>query len=210
MTVDQLKLNMIVYHEKVYNGREELKIVGIRECEVEVEGDFSGGTHQIHQKTWLPIKGLSLHRNQSVSEDKSVEWFQDAIQRFKTRSSTRFVWRVPDIHKDNLIFETSYCSKKIHATWEMFKEYFNDKVYHLRRREIIECLHSLAFYAVIEIVLRENPAEVDPHKLSTKFLKSQRAWLNFIDEKTKTMETLFLNHSMRTGYWCPRFELEIK
>lgn len=35
-----------------------MKIVGIRETEVELEGDFSGGTHNVVQKSWLPIKGL--------------------------------------------------------------------------------------------------------------------------------------------------------
>jgi hypothetical protein len=47
-------LNMYpVYIEDVYNGKEPFKVVGIRENQVELEGDFSGGTHNICQKDWF-------------------------------------------------------------------------------------------------------------------------------------------------------------
>jgi hypothetical protein len=47
-------LNMYpVYIEGVYHGREPFKIVGIRETQVELEGDFSGGTHNVTQKDWF-------------------------------------------------------------------------------------------------------------------------------------------------------------
>lgn len=47
-------LNMYpVYNEKIYNGHEPFKIVGIRENEVELEGDFSGGTHLVRNKDWF-------------------------------------------------------------------------------------------------------------------------------------------------------------
>lgn len=55
-----LKLNQKVYHKKIYNGKELMKIVGIREKEVELEGDWSGGTHNVCQKAWMPISGLIL------------------------------------------------------------------------------------------------------------------------------------------------------
>lgn len=42
-----------VYVNSVYEGREPLKIVGIRENEVELEGDYSGGTHDVTQKQWF-------------------------------------------------------------------------------------------------------------------------------------------------------------
>jgi len=51
-------LGMEVYHEDIYHGKEKLKVVGIRETEVELEGDLSGGTHNMNQKCWMPIKGL--------------------------------------------------------------------------------------------------------------------------------------------------------
>lgn len=47
-------LNMYpVYIEGVYRGREPFKIVGIRENQIELEGDFSGGTHNVCQKDWF-------------------------------------------------------------------------------------------------------------------------------------------------------------
>jgi hypothetical protein len=52
------ELGMQVFHETLYNGKECMKIVGIRYDEVELEGDYSGGTHNLIQKDWLPIKGL--------------------------------------------------------------------------------------------------------------------------------------------------------
>lgn len=55
-----LKLGMVVYHEELYGGRERMEIVGLRETEVELEGDYSGGTHNVCQKDWLPIKGVLL------------------------------------------------------------------------------------------------------------------------------------------------------
>ncbi len=47
-------LNMYpVYIEGVYEGHEPFKVVGIRENQVELEGDFSGGTHNVCQKDWF-------------------------------------------------------------------------------------------------------------------------------------------------------------
>ena len=54
----KIELGMIVYHEDCYNGKEPLKVIGIRENEVELEGDYSGGTHNVCQRDWLPIKGI--------------------------------------------------------------------------------------------------------------------------------------------------------
>lgn len=47
-------LNMYpVYVEGLYYGHEPFKIVGIREDQVELDGDFSGGTHNVRQKDWF-------------------------------------------------------------------------------------------------------------------------------------------------------------
>ena len=59
----KLKLGQKVYHEKIYWGKEEMKVVGIRENEVELEGDYSGGTHAVCQKDWLPLKGVLLSKS---------------------------------------------------------------------------------------------------------------------------------------------------
>ena len=51
-------MDMRVFHEEIYKGKEPMKVVGIRKTEVELEGDYSGGTHAVSQKSWMPIKGL--------------------------------------------------------------------------------------------------------------------------------------------------------
>jgi hypothetical protein len=53
------KIGQTVYHRNVYQHQEGLKIVSIREHELELEGDYSGGTHNVCQKQWMPIKGVS-------------------------------------------------------------------------------------------------------------------------------------------------------
>ena len=56
--VSKPNLGMKVFHETIYNGKELMKVVGIRESEAELEGDYSGGTQPVTQKSWLPIGGL--------------------------------------------------------------------------------------------------------------------------------------------------------
>lgn len=56
-TVVTPALGMQVFHESIYDGRELMKVVGIRESQVELEGDYSGGTHNVIEKDWLPILG---------------------------------------------------------------------------------------------------------------------------------------------------------
>lgn len=44
-----------VYVEELYQGHEPMKVVGIRQNEVELEGDYSGGTHNVTQRDWINI-----------------------------------------------------------------------------------------------------------------------------------------------------------
>ena len=55
--VQKPKLGMRVFHEKIYNGKEPMIVVGIRKDQVELEGDYSGGTHNVIEKDWLPLEG---------------------------------------------------------------------------------------------------------------------------------------------------------
>lgn len=52
-----------VYREAVYNGHEPLKVVGVRQHEVELEGDYSGGTHGGYQKEWVPLEECFMIRS---------------------------------------------------------------------------------------------------------------------------------------------------
>jgi hypothetical protein len=58
-----LALGQKVYHKEIYSGRELMEIVGIRKNEVELEGDYSGGTHNVIQRDWLPIEGVLFQYN---------------------------------------------------------------------------------------------------------------------------------------------------
>ena len=59
MGAHKLEIGQFVYHREIYNHRERMKIVGLRQNEVELEGDYSGGTNNVCQKQWMPIKGTS-------------------------------------------------------------------------------------------------------------------------------------------------------
>jgi hypothetical protein len=58
----KIRLGMTVYHKDIYWGKESMKVVGIRENEVELEGDYSGGTHNVCQKDWVSIEGLLFEK----------------------------------------------------------------------------------------------------------------------------------------------------
>jgi hypothetical protein len=62
------RIGDIVYHRSVYEHKEPLKVVGIMEDELLLEGDYSGGTHNVCQRSWLPIKGTSRICNHSFKE----------------------------------------------------------------------------------------------------------------------------------------------
>ena len=53
------QIGQTVYHRSVYEHKEPLKIVGILEDKLLLEGDYSGGTNNVCQRDWLPIKGTS-------------------------------------------------------------------------------------------------------------------------------------------------------
>lgn len=58
-TAADFKYGDTVYHRSVYEHKEPLKVVGITEDKLLLEGDYSGGTHNVIQRDWLPIKGTS-------------------------------------------------------------------------------------------------------------------------------------------------------
>lgn len=58
---NQLKFDMEVYHQDIYCGNERITVVGLRKDSVELQGDYSGGTHGVSQKDWLPLNGVLLY-----------------------------------------------------------------------------------------------------------------------------------------------------
>jgi hypothetical protein len=63
VSVEDLRINQLVYHKNIYDGHERMRIVGLKETEVELEGDWSGGTHNVCQRDWMPIDGVLLTKN---------------------------------------------------------------------------------------------------------------------------------------------------
>jgi len=57
------KLNDEVYHPV---DAAPFKVVGIRETEVEIEGDWSGGTHNVIQKDWVSPDVIKPYDNTKV------------------------------------------------------------------------------------------------------------------------------------------------
>lgn len=57
---EQFFIGQKVRHDKIYNGNEIMKVVGIRENHVELQGDYSGGTNCVSQKDWETIKGTFI------------------------------------------------------------------------------------------------------------------------------------------------------
>ena len=61
--IEDLRINQMVYHKEIYDGHEQMRIVGLKENEVELEGDWSGGTHNVCQRDWMPLEGVLLTKN---------------------------------------------------------------------------------------------------------------------------------------------------
>lgn len=53
-----LQLGQKVFHKDIYDGKELMEVVGIRKTQVELEGDYSGGTHNVTQTCWESIEGI--------------------------------------------------------------------------------------------------------------------------------------------------------
>jgi len=64
----KFEVGQTVYHRDIYSHKEPLKIIGVREKELELEGDYSGGTHNVCQKQWMPIVGVSRIYNHAYKE----------------------------------------------------------------------------------------------------------------------------------------------
>ena len=54
----ELKLGQTVFHKELYDGNWPFKVAGIRKHEIELEGDYSGGTNEGSHKEWYLIEGV--------------------------------------------------------------------------------------------------------------------------------------------------------
>jgi hypothetical protein len=73
-------LGQKVKHKDAYNGKEVFEVVGIRKTEVELQGDWSGGTHNTIGASWMPIKGL-IYQNiwgHWIDEETEIDFTKNA------------------------------------------------------------------------------------------------------------------------------------
>lgn len=56
----EIYLGQKARHKDLYGGKETFEVVGVKFEEVLLKGDFSGGTHNVEQESWMPKKGLIL------------------------------------------------------------------------------------------------------------------------------------------------------
>lgn len=70
-------------HKDLYNAKEIFEVVGIKENEVLLKGDFSGGTHAVEQESWLPKKGLILRNMWGawIDKENEIDFTKNAGQR---------------------------------------------------------------------------------------------------------------------------------
>ena len=99
-----IKLGERYTHQDIYSGREIFKVVGIREHDVELEGDYSGGTHSVCQRSWMPIKGLNVLPTPSPEQsarqeaekkaDEFIHWYDnntDPVYRSRKGAVTEYI-----------------------------------------------------------------------------------------------------------------------
>ena len=63
------QLNETVYHKDVYDYKEPLTVKGIKEKELLLEGDYSGGTHNVSQSDWLSVESTSRIKNYGYKKE---------------------------------------------------------------------------------------------------------------------------------------------
>jgi hypothetical protein len=63
----KIELNKTVYHKDIYDGQREVRIVGIRADEVELQGTWE------YQKGWHPIEGVLFERPKTEEEKVNID-----------------------------------------------------------------------------------------------------------------------------------------
>lgn len=59
MSINQYKIGDLVSHPV---DRAPFEVVGIRKDQIEIQGDFSGGTHNVCQSGWVPLNEVSPYK----------------------------------------------------------------------------------------------------------------------------------------------------
>jgi hypothetical protein len=70
-TGSQYKLGDLVCHE---SDLAPFLVTGIRETEIEIQGDFSGGTHNVSQRDWVPLSDVVKIPPKRNRPEERVNW----------------------------------------------------------------------------------------------------------------------------------------
>jgi hypothetical protein len=103
----KLELKQTVFHRDIYDGKEPMKVVGIRETEVELEGDYSGGTHNVCQKSWHSIDGV-------IVNDSDLQIVEITLTKYKIKfhklieDDTTYIMPFKDKDIDDHIYVQGY------------------------------------------------------------------------------------------------------
>ena len=65
-----------VRHKEIYNGKETMEVVEITKEKVLLRGNFSGGTHNVYQESWMAIKGLITQNIWGTWIDPDDDFFE--------------------------------------------------------------------------------------------------------------------------------------
>ena len=68
MGCTEIELYDEVTHPEIYHGNEIFTVIGIRVNELELEGDWSGGTHNVRQRSWHKKAGTVIYKKHNWSK----------------------------------------------------------------------------------------------------------------------------------------------
>jgi hypothetical protein len=72
----EIYLGQKARHKELYDGKETFEVVGLKFEEVLLKGDYSGGTHNVIQESWISKKGLILQNKWGAWIDQDDDYFQ--------------------------------------------------------------------------------------------------------------------------------------
>lgn len=70
---NNIRLYDKVIHPEIYGGNEVFTVVGIRMNELELRGDWSGGTHNVDQTDWFKRDGTKKYYQHLIDEKAKQE-----------------------------------------------------------------------------------------------------------------------------------------
>ena len=109
----EFELEDLVTCESGYHHKEIFKVVGIRREELELEGDWSGGTNPSTSKSWIPIKECRLYEKSEPVDPIQINDYDY----YEAMDRTYII---------NTMIDTLLLSQPIYYREEIFRKLIND------------------------------------------------------------------------------------